>query len=344
MFRQQEREEMSISDNEKHDSAGKSSNSPRHVLIVSVVSAAVVALCAYSFAWCALSVDGYRTSSGSSSNVVSNGFDSGSENSFRSALSDAFCVRSAYASTDGTSASGNSNDGDDVSAVVGDGASSMSDSVEGDDDQERGSVSGYETRQGMVSQLNDESRNPYHNDYRVTVDVGSEFATFGSLKGSKQSSYTEGYLVKVAPGGTITLPTDISAREGYYFVGWSTGGVPEKPTWGVDTREIVVDESPNDSRNITLYALYADDNGDGWCTCGAWKQGVYKDSLDEIKSAYKDYIASSPKHAGVKASADGNYEQSTSPIADIVICVLLLAAVLFVVFDRFVLRDKMRTI
>lgn len=136
--------------------------------------------------------------------------------------------------------------------------------------------------QGRVSQLSTNTHNPYNGQIRLDIDIGSEFADFAG------ADYTEGYRLKVSPGGMVSLPK-IKARDGYYFVGWGQGGVPYEPTWDPFTEEVQMDTDTSNGRNTTIFALFADEEGNGYCTCGAYESEVYADKMDEIKAINDEY-------------------------------------------------------
>lgn len=136
--------------------------------------------------------------------------------------------------------------------------------------------------QGRVSQLSVDTHNPYNGQIRLLIDLGSEFADYEGCE------VTEGYVMTVSPGGTVKLPS-LRARDGYYFVGWGQGGVPEEPTWDVFTTEVEMDTDTSNGKSTTIFALFANDEGDGYCTCGAYEAGVYADKLDEIKANNSEY-------------------------------------------------------
>lgn len=135
---------------------------------------------------------------------------------------------------------------------------------------------------GVLSVLNPTSHNPYHDQIRLNIDVGTEFATF------EGSEHSEGYIVKCTEGDTVTLPV-VTAKPGYTFIGWSLGNVPEEPEWGVFTEDAVIGAAEGDKYEMAIYALYMDDEGNGYCTCGAYKHGVYADRIPEFKAAYAEY-------------------------------------------------------
>lgn len=152
------------------------------------------------------------------------------------------------------------------------------------DDNEKGIEDGEQVRdpQGIVSQLSTTTHNPYNGQIRLDIDIGSEFATFAGC------DVTEGIRVKVTPGGIVELPP-LRARDGYYFVGWGQGGVPYEPTWDPFVTEVEMDTDTSNGKNTSIFALYADEEGNGYCTCGAYEQGVYTEKMDEIKRINEEY-------------------------------------------------------
>lgn len=136
--------------------------------------------------------------------------------------------------------------------------------------------------QGRVSQLSTNTHNPYNKQIRLQIDIGSEFADYEGCE------YTEGYIIKVSPGGIVELPA-LRARDGYYFIGWGQGGVPEEPTWDVFTTEVQMDTDTSNGKNTTIFALFANDEGDGFCTCGAYESEIYADQMDEIRANNQQY-------------------------------------------------------
>lgn len=152
------------------------------------------------------------------------------------------------------------------------------------DDNELGIEENQQVRdeQGIVSQLSTDTHNPYNGQIRLDIDIGSEFAEF------EGSDITEGIRIKVSPGGIVELPA-IRAREGYYFVGWGQGGVPYEPTWDPFVKEVEMSTDTSNGKNTSIFALYADDEGNGYCTCGAYEQGIYSERLDEIKQINSEY-------------------------------------------------------
>lgn len=152
------------------------------------------------------------------------------------------------------------------------------------DDNETGIAPDEQVRdeQGIVSQLSTDTHNPYNGQIRLDIDIGSEFAQF------EGSNVTEGIRMKVTPGGILELPA-LRARDGYYFVGWGQGGVPYEPTWDPFVKEVEMSADTSEGKNTSIFALYADEEGNGYCTCGAYEQGIYADRLDEIKAVNAEY-------------------------------------------------------
>lgn len=135
---------------------------------------------------------------------------------------------------------------------------------------------------GRVSQLSTSTHNPYNKQIRLSIMIGAEFADYDG------DNITEGIIETVSPGGLVQLPP-ISARSGYYFVGWGQGGVPEQPIWDPMTTEVEMSSDTSEGRTTTIFALYADEEGNGYCTCGAYEKGIYVDRLDEIKAVDAEY-------------------------------------------------------
>lgn len=152
------------------------------------------------------------------------------------------------------------------------------------DDNEVGIAAGDQVRdeQGRVSQLSTTTHNPYNKQIRLSIDIGSEFADF------KGCEFTEGYIIKVTPGGIVELPA-LRARDGYYFVGWGQGGVSYEPIWDPFVTEVEMSDDTSNGKNTTIYALFADEQGNGFCTCGAYEEGIYAERMDEIRAADAEY-------------------------------------------------------
>lgn len=147
-----------------------------------------------------------------------------------------------------------------------------------------GQMNSINTRQGILSVLNDDAPNPYHDLITVEVNVGVEFADYDG------SRWTEGYIYQVGPGDVINLPK-VYAKDGLTFVGWCQGGVPEEPMWGIFTTQVQMTEDVGNEKKTAIHALYADDDGNGYCSCGAYAEGVYKDGLEQYKQDYAEYLA-----------------------------------------------------
>lgn len=176
--------------------------------------------------------------------------------------------------------------------------------------------------QGIVSQLSTDTHNPYNGQIRLDIDIGSEFAEF------EGSDVTEGIRIKITPGGIVELPK-LKARDGYYFVGWGQGGVPYEPTWDPMTREVEMDTDTSNGKNTSIFALYADEEGNGYCTCGSYEKGIYAEKMDEIKAMNEAYNKSN------------GYMSSVQKTIAIVVAIVLLFAILClaVLMD---LRDEKR--
>lgn len=152
------------------------------------------------------------------------------------------------------------------------------------DDNELGIADDEQLRseKGRVSQLSTTTHNPYNKQIRLQIDIGSEFADFEGCE------VTEGYIMKVSPGGMVKLPA-LRARDGYYFVGWGQGGVAKEPTWDPFVTEVEMGTDTSNGKNTTIFALFSDEEGNGYCTCGAYESGIYADRLDDIKADNEIY-------------------------------------------------------
>lgn len=121
--------------------------------------------------------------------------------------------------------------------------------------------------------------NPYKGYNTLAIVVGDQFASLGTYEDkSGQRQDADGIVVKVEPDGTVNLPL-VQAKPGYTFMGWSQGGVKTGDDIDVtpDTTEI---EMTADRHGYTrLYALFADSAGNGYCSCGDYQAGAYKDAL-----------------------------------------------------------------
>ena len=137
---------------------------------------------------------------------------------------------------------------------------------------------------GIVSWLNTDSNNPYHNLIALKIDLGAEFAMYPGDDAS------EGFIVKCRPGDVVQLPV-VRSKPGYTFVGWSQGGVPDEIDWDIFTTEVTMTENAGNGGQTSLYAVYMNEDGDGYCTCGAFKKGVYKDDIERFHQEYSEYLA-----------------------------------------------------
>ena len=148
--------------------------------------------------------------------------------------------------------------------------------------------------------------NAYHNGYSVNVRVGGEFADiYSRTSGARydtdnigycygpdgKSSLDAGWLstdeAKGYEDGTVMnvpLPS-VVARPGYTFVGWVDEKGMHEPKWDAQTKVIQV-EIPDDPtlRTTTLFAEFMDDEGNGYCSCGASEEGFFSDRVEALKS------------------------------------------------------------
>ena len=160
---------------------------------------------------------------------------------------------------------------------------------------------------GQVSWLNTESNNPYHNLIALKIDLGAEFAIYPG------SDVSEGIIIKCRPGDIVELPV-VHAKPGYTFVGWSQGGVPSEIELGIFTTEVEMTKNAGSAGQTSLYAVYMNDEGDGFCTCGAYTKGVYKDDIERFQSEYGEYLA---EHRG------DSFELDVMSLIIIVLAVIL---------------------
>lgn len=148
--------------------------------------------------------------------------------------------------------------------------------------------------------------NAYHNGYSVNVRVGGAFADiYSRTSGARydtdnigycygpdgKSSLDAGWLstdeAKGYEDGTVMnvpLPS-VVARPGYTFVGWVDEKGMHEPKWDAQTKVIQV-EIPDDPtlRTTTLFAEFMDDDGNGYCSCGASEAGFFSDRIEELES------------------------------------------------------------
>lgn len=148
--------------------------------------------------------------------------------------------------------------------------------------------------------------NAYHNGYSVNVRVGGAFADiYSRTSGARydtdnigycygpdgKSSLDAGWLstdeAKGYEDGTVMnvpLPS-VVARPGYTFVGWVDEKGMHEPKWDAQTKVIQV-EIPDDPtlRTTTLFAEFMDDDGNGYCSCGASEAGFFSGRIEELKS------------------------------------------------------------
>lgn len=162
--------------------------------------------------------------------------------------------------------------------------------------------------------------NAYHNGYSVNVRVGGAFADiYSRTSGARydtdnigycygpdgKSSLDAGWLstdeAKGYEDGTVMnvpLPS-VVARPGYTFVGWVDEKGMHEPKWDAQTKVIQV-EIPDDPtlRTTTLFAEFMDDEGDGYCSCGASEADFFSGRIDEFKS--KDSSTANEGQAFIK--------------------------------------------
>lgn len=155
-------------------------------------------------------------------------------------------------------------------------------------------------------EVSEAPENAYHNGYSVNVRVGGEFADiYSRTSGARydtdnigycygpdgKSSLDAGWLstdeAKGYEDGTVMnvpLPS-VVARPGYTFVGWVDEKGMHEPKWDAQTKVIQV-EIPDDPtlRTTTLFAEFMDDEGNGYCSCGASEAGFFSGRIEELKS------------------------------------------------------------
>lgn len=155
-------------------------------------------------------------------------------------------------------------------------------------------------------EISETPENAYHNGYSVNVRVGGEFADiYSRTSGARydtdnigycygpdgKSSLDAGWLstdeAKGYEDGTVMnvpLPS-VVARPGYTFVGWVDEKGMHEPKWDAQTKVIQV-EIPDDPtlRTTTLFAEFMDDEGNGYCSCGASEADFFSGRIEELKS------------------------------------------------------------
>lgn len=169
-------------------------------------------------------------------------------------------------------------------------------------------------------EVSETPENAYHNGYSVNVRVGGEFADiYSRTSGARydtdnigycygpdgKSSLNAGWLstdeAKGYEDGTVMnvpLPS-VVARPGYTFVGWVDEKGMHEPKWDAQTKVIQV-EIPDDPtlRTTTLFAEFMDDEGNGYCSCGASEAGFFSGRIEELES--KDSSAANEGQAFIK--------------------------------------------
>lgn len=155
-------------------------------------------------------------------------------------------------------------------------------------------------------EVSDEPTNAYHNGYSVNVRVGGAFADiYSRTSGARydtdnigycfgpdgKSSLDSGWLStdeakKYEDGTVMNVPLpSVVARPGYTFVGWVDEKGMHEPKWDAQTKVIQVEIPDDDSlRTMTLFAEFMDDEGNGYCSCGASEKGFFKDKAKKYKA------------------------------------------------------------
>lgn len=155
-------------------------------------------------------------------------------------------------------------------------------------------------------EITETPENAYHNGYSVNVRVGGEFADiYSRTSGARydtdnigycygpdgKSSLDAGWLstdeAKGYEDGTVMnvpLPS-VVARPGYTFVGWVDEKGMHEPKWDAQTKVIQI-EIPDDPtlRTTTLFAEFMDDEGNGYCSCGASEADFFSGRIEEFRS------------------------------------------------------------
>ena len=109
-----------------------------------------------------------------------------------------------------------------------------------------------------------ENENPYADTLLVDFIIGNRFANYTGSLGS------QGISVSVESGREIDLPA-VATLNGYVFKGWSAGGVDNIE---IDAEEKTASFERGDEGqwHMTLYAVYADKDGNLYCSCGDYRE------------------------------------------------------------------------
>lgn len=111
-----------------------------------------------------------------------------------------------------------------------------------------------------------ENKNPYAETLLVDFIIGNRFANYtGSLS-------SQGISVSVESGREVALPA-VKTLNGYVFKGWSSGGVG-KVEIGAEEKTASFERGDEGQWHMTLYAVYADKDGNLYCSCGAYKEAA----------------------------------------------------------------------
>lgn len=108
-----------------------------------------------------------------------------------------------------------------------------------------------------------ENKNPYAETLLVDFIIGNRFANYtGSLS-------SQGISVSVESGREVALPA-VKTLNGYVFKGWSSGGVG-KVEIGAEEKTASFERGDEGQWHMTLYAVYADKDGNLYCSCGDYR-------------------------------------------------------------------------
>lgn len=97
-------------------------------------------------------------------------------------------------------------------------------------------------------------------------------------------------IVRDAYGDEASVPLPLVVpRPGYHFVGWSDGGLHEPIASPFDARIDITDDSDGHKGSATLEAVYMDDEGNGYCSCGGHGDGFFKERYSEYRETADAY-------------------------------------------------------
>lgn len=110
--------------------------------------------------------------------------------------------------------------------------------------------------------------NPYHGACTVRLIVGDKLGKSYSGILPIGMNASDGYVYRVPDGSVISMPNVIGIN-GLRFLGWNYGGTDvDIPA---DEKEIEI-ERDGDNDSINIYAVYANGDGDVYCSCGAYEE------------------------------------------------------------------------